>query len=330
MDGETTPPSWPIVVLGVPLALGGWIPELEAAVIGMTMAPAGLRQLGLVDRLASDGAMAGTEVRDAGDLLVVPGYRADADRRAKNRDKIIAVLPRVQERVAQLATEEPGARVLILGGECTIHPAVLAGLRRARGGARVALVWFDAHGDSHTTDTTPSGNVWGMPFALARGHGDAGLVAASGGGVVTDEDAALLGGQALEANEAWMLASSSVAHFGPGMLATPAGAAAFGAWAAVVRERVDGFYVAFDVDALDASGGWSVTLPEAGGMSLETACAAVRALAEIGPVLGIGFTTISLGHGDAERTADAVASLAVAAFSGDGRAGDGSRVDHRP
>jgi arginase len=320
MNGEIVPPPNPVVVLGVPLALGGWIPELEAAIIGMTKTPAGLRQRRLVDRLTSDEAMAGVDIRDAGDLLVEPGYRADADPRAKNRDEIIAVLPRIRERVADLATEAPYARLLVLGGECTIHPAVLGGLRDPRGGARIALVWFDAHGDSHTTETTPSGNVWGMPFALARGRGDAGLVAASGGGVVADEDSALMGGQALEAEEARMLASSGVAHFGPGMLATPAGMAAFEAWSSIVRERVDGFYVAFDADVLDASGGWAVTLPEPGGMSLETAHVAVRILAGIGPVVGIGFTTLSLGNGDAARTTDAVESLAIAVFGGGGRA----------
>lgn len=116
-----------------------------------------------------------------------------------------------------------------------------------------------------------------------------------------------------------MLTSSGVAHFGSGMLATSAGMAAFLAWSSVVRERVDGFYVAFDVDALDASSNIAVTLPEPGGLSLETATAAVRALAGIGPVLGIGFTTISLGNGDSDRTTDAVASLAIAALGGHGR-----------
>ncbi len=147
-----------------------------------------------------------------------------------------------------------GGATLVLGGDCTVHPAVLGALRDVHAGARVGLVWFDAHGDSHTTDTTPSGNVWGMAVALARVDvGDGGLVAASGGGVAADEDCALLGGQALEAEEAFMLTSSGVAHFGSGMLATPAGMAAFEAWSSVVGQRVDGFYVAFDVDALDSS-----------------------------------------------------------------------------
>ncbi len=321
MDGVTARPASLVLVLGVPLALGGWIPELEAAIIGMTKTPDGLRQHGLLERLASDEAMAGVDVRDAGDVPIEPAYRVDTDRRAKNRGEIIAVLPRIRARVADLIAVAPGARLLVLGGECTIHPVVLAALRDARAGARIGLVWFDAHGDSHTTGTTPSGNVWGMPLALARGRGDGGLVAASGGGVAADEDCALLGGQALEAEEAFMLTSSGVAHFGSGMLATPAGMAAYEAWSSVVRERVDGFYVAFDVDALDASSNIAVTLPEPGGLSLETATVAVRALARIGPVIGIGFTTISLGNGDAARTTEAVASLAIAAFGGDGRPG---------
>ena len=329
MNGTTAQPPSPVLVLGVPLALGGWIPELEAAIIGMTKAPAGLRQHGLLERLASDEAMAGVESAMPGDLPIEPGYRIDTDPRAKNRDEIIAVLPRIRARVADLVAEAPDARLLVLGGECTVHPAVLGALREVHAGARIGLVWFDAHGDSHTTDTTPSGNVWGMPFALARGRGDGGLVAASGGGAAADEDCALLGGQALEAEEAFMLTSSAVAHFGSGMLSTPAGMAAYEAWSSVVRQRVDGFYVAFDADVIDSSNGIAVTLPEPGGLSLETAWSAVRALARIGPVLGIGFTTISLGNGDAVRTTDAVASLAIAAFGADGRPGGGIPVPTR-
>ena len=69
---------------------------------------------------------------------------------------------------------DPDARLLVLGGDCTSQVGALAGLRRARPGARFGLVWFDAHGDFNTPDTTPSGNVWGMPFAMLCGRGDAG------------------------------------------------------------------------------------------------------------------------------------------------------------
>ena len=67
------------------------------------------------------------------------------------------------------------ARLLVLGGDCTTHAGAMAGIRRARPGIRLGLAWFDAHGDFNTPDTTPSGNVWGMPFAMACGRGDADL-----------------------------------------------------------------------------------------------------------------------------------------------------------
>ena len=305
----------PVVLIGVPFALGGWVAEMEDVIVGMSEAPAGMRQLGIADRIGSAPAMAGAELRDAGDILIEPAYRSAPDSRIKNHDLIIDNYPRIRDRVAnELIASGSEARLLALGGECSIHPAVLAGIRRAGSHRRIALVWFDAHGDFHTPETAWAGNLWSMPFALASGRGDAGLLAALDGTSVADEDCALMGGQVLDEVESRALAASRIAHFGAGMLSTDAGIAAFEAWATVVRQRVDGFYVAFDHDALDASGGWAVALPEPGGLSLETAVRAVRALAYVGPIVGFGATTISLGNGDGRRTVDATASLAVAAF----------------
>lgn len=183
---------------------------------------------------------------------------------------------------------------------------------------RLAIAWFDAHGDFNTPDVTPSGNVWGMPFAMICGRGDADLVAAAGGPTVREEDAALFGGQVLDEPESRSLAASRIAHFGAGMLETEAGRAAVDGWARVVAGQVEGLYIAFDMDCLDASGGWAVTMPEPGGLSFETAVATIRTLAAAIPVVGFGPTGITLANGDAERTADAIAGLSEAAL-GDAR-----------
>ena len=155
-----------------------------------------------------------------------------------------------------------------------------------------------------------------MPFAMICGRGDADLVAACDGPTVREEDAALLGGQVLDETESRMLAASRVAHFGAGMLGDRRGPRGAGGWARTVAARVDGLYIAFDMDCLDASGGWAVTMPEPDGLSLETALAAV----------------VDARRGDARRrlrgdrghpgerrcrsaTVDAVAALAEAAFA---------------
>ena len=300
----------PIAIVGVPTALGGHLS-------GMEFSPAGLRALGLVDLIRATPGLAGVELRDAGDLALEPGFRPDPDPRAKNRAEICAFLPRERDLVASALGGPDGlqTRLLIVGGDCTAHAGAMSGLRAARPDARYAIAWFDAHGDFNTPDTTPSGNVWGMPFAMLCGRGDPDLVAACDGPTVMEQDAALFGGQVLDETESRMLASSRVAGFGAGMLGTKAGLAAVEGWARSVATRVDGIYIAFDMDCLDGAEGWAVTMPEPDGLALETAVAAIRVMAAAMPVVGFGPTGVTLANGDGPKTAAGAATLAEAAFA---------------
>jgi arginase len=305
-----------IVMVGSPTALGGHFD-------GMERTPAELRARGLEARLRARPGLAGAELRDAGDVENEPGWIADEDPRARNRARICAYLPRLADHVAGALVGAPGdargalddAQLLVLGGDCTTHAGAMAGIRRARPGSRLGIAWFDAHGDFNTPATTPSGNVWGMPFAMICGRGESDLLQACDAPTAREEDAALLGGQVLDETESRMLAAARVAHFGAGMLDGDAGRAALAGWAGTVAKRVDAFYVAFDLDALDASGDWALAMPEPGGISLETAVGAVATIAAAGPIAGFGATAVLFGRGgDTERTVDAVASLAEAAL----------------
>ena len=194
----------PIAIVGVPTSLGGHLS-------GMERTPAGLRELGLLEGLRARPGLARVELRDAGDLTIDPGFRPDPDPRAKNRAAICEFLPRERDLVAASLGAGSGgddARLLILGGDCTAHAGAMAGLRAARPAARLAIAWFDAHGDFNTPDTTPSGNVWGMPFAMLCGRGDPDLVAAADGPTVMEQDAALFGGQVLDEAESRSFAAS--------------------------------------------------------------------------------------------------------------------------
>jgi len=305
-----------IIVVGSPTALGGHFG-------GMERTPVELRRLGLLERLVADPALASLRWRDAGDAVNEPGWAADADPRAKNRAAISAYLPRLADHVAGALAGAgpaagPAARLLLLGGDCTSHAGAVAGIRRARSAIRLGLAWFDAHGDFHTADTTPSGNVWGMPFAMLCGRGDGDLLAACDAPGVREEDAALLGGQVLDEAESRALAASPIAHFGAGMLATDAGRAALGAWAATVAGRVDAWYIAFDLDAIDATEGLAVAMPEPGGLSVADAERAVAIVASTGPVIGFGATAAMFRSSDpptsAERTIRAIGTLTGAAL----------------
>jgi arginase len=203
----------------------------------------------------------------------------------------------------------------MVGGDCTSHAGAMAGLKRRFPDSRLGIAWFDAHGDFNIPTTTPSGNVWGMPFAMLCGRGDPLLVAAVSGPTVKEEDAALLGAQVLDEQEARMLAASPIALFGSGMLGGPAGLAALETWARVVGDRTDGMYIAFDLDALDQSEGVSVAMPEPKGLSLFTATVALRLLAATNRIVGFGPTATMPRVGvDLARHADIVAQLTEAAL----------------
>jgi arginase len=237
----------------------------------------------------------------------------------KNRDRIIEYLPRLTAAIEAALGSGGGAttdaRLLLLGGDCTSHTSAMAALKRRHPKDRLAIAWFDAHGDFNTPTTTPSGNVWGMPFAMLCGRGDSGLVAACEGPTVLEEDAALIGGQVLDQMESRMLAASPVAHFGAGMMADVAGLAALEAWARVVGNRCDGLYVAFDLDAIDSTEPLSVAMPERGGLSVWTAVVALRLLAASNKIVGFGATAAMPRSGfDLMRTADVVAQLSEAAL----------------
>jgi arginase len=308
-------PRSTIAVIGSPTALGGHFG-------GMERTPAELRRAGLLEAIATRPGLAEIDWQDRGDAPNQPGWAADPDPRAKNRALLRDYLPRLAGHVADATTiaaaggSTAARRLVVLGGDCTTHPAAMAGLRRSRPGLRLGLAWFDAHGDFNTPDTTPSGNVWGMPFAMACGRGDDDLVAAVVGPSVREADAALLGGQVLDETESRMLAASGVAQFGPGMLADPAGLAALLAWAGVVGDRIDGWYIAFDLDALDGADGYSLAMPEPDGLALATAIGAIRAIAAGGPVLGFGATAaMARPDVDLGATVTAIADLTEAAFA---------------
>jgi len=151
------------------------------------------------------------------------------------------------------------ARPIALGGCCCTHVGAARGL--ARRVDRLAVVWIDAHGDLNTPETSPSGNLWGMPFRMLLD-----------GGVVAPEDAALVGARNLDPPESEFIAEIGIDDSLDRALA-----------------GVDAAYVALDLDVLDPSE-VDALIPEPGGPSPGEIEELVRDIAGRTPIAGMGVT----------------------------------------
>ncbi|HEU4943111.1 MAG TPA: arginase family protein [Gaiellaceae bacterium] len=162
-----------------------------------------------------------------------------------------------------LALELP-ERPLVLGGCCCAHIGAVEALAARHG--RIAVVWFDAHGDLNTVESSPSGNEWATPLRMLL---DSGAVGA--------EDVVLVGARNLDPPEEEFIAAHGIA-LGPE--AVPG-----------ALEGTTGAYVAVDFDSLTDEE-VAPFMPEPGGLSLAEAEEVLAGVRERNRVLGVGLTAM--------------------------------------
>jgi len=156
-------------------------------------------------------------------------------------------------------------RPLVLGGCCCAHIGAFEGLATRYG--RLALVWLDAHGDLNTPESSPSGDLWGMPLRMLLDSGS-----------VEAHDVLLLGARNLDPPEREFIASIGLAT-DPSDLDR-------------VLEGTEGIYVALDCDVFEPDGIRSF-MPEPGGYSVDQTEALFAQIAERAPVLGAGLSGLA-------------------------------------
>ena len=162
MKDRTIPTRDRVDVIGVPMDLG-------ASRRGVGMGPYAVRYARLHERLAKLGI---AHIEDHGNLHVPIREKAAQD---EDNAKFFGTIRSVCDELAGVVERalHAGGFPVVLGGDHSIAMGTLAGLTRARGYAP-GLVWIDAHSDINSPDTSPSGNVHGMPlwFALENGFAD--------------------------------------------------------------------------------------------------------------------------------------------------------------
>jgi arginase len=144
------------------LAVIGAALDLGAGRRGVDMGPSAIRYAGLDERLQS----LGFECDDLGNVgAATPEATESGDPHARFLSQIKETCAGIAKKV--VAAVDDGHLPIVLGGDHSIALGTLGGLASSRGPG--GAVWFDAHGDLNTPETSPSGNVHGMPLAAALG-----------------------------------------------------------------------------------------------------------------------------------------------------------------
>ena len=195
--------------------------------------------------------------------------------------------------VADAVAGDRGCPV-VYAGDCVSIIGVTAGLQRR--GIDAALLFFDAHGDFHTWETSQSGFIGGMPLAMVAGRGEQTIVEGAGATPLPEERAWLVDGRDLDPGEDAAVEGAAIHHVSADRL---------------LDVLPDGdLHLHIDVDVVDPSDMPAVNYPAPGGPSLEQIRGVVEAIHATGRVRAFSISSWNPAYEGAERAADATDTLA--------------------
>jgi arginase len=286
-----------IRIIGVPMDLG-------ASRRGVDMGPSALRVAGLQSRLKQ----LGRQVEDEGNVPVPQAEEQPyGEKKARYLDEIAQTCKGLAEMVRKTLDED--IFPLVLGGDHSIAVGTVAGAAAHfnKTGKRIGVIWLDAHGDMNTPESSPSGNIHGMPLASIMGFGPPELVDLAGiKPMVEPRNVALVGIRDLDSKERRFAKESGVHVFTMrdiderGMREVMAEALRF------AGDDTAGIAVSLDMDFVDPSDAPGVGTPVRGGVTYREAHLALEMIAdsramvsfelvEINPVIDLHNTTALLG-----------------------------------
>ncbi|RME54410.1 MAG: arginase [Caldilineae bacterium] len=299
--------QYPIRILGIPMDLG-------QARRGVDMGPSAVRYAGLYDRLKH----LGHQVEDAGNVPV-PGRDETAVQAQswtetdggglRHLPAVVAACEAIY-RVAKECAATPEVPVF-LGGDHSIAIGTVAGAASA---GPVGLLWIDAHGDFNTPETSPSGNIHGMPVAVLTGQGHPDLVnLGHTGPKLRPQDIVMIGVRDLDPLERVNLAASGVTVFTMRDV-DELGMATVARRALTRLNHLDRIHVSLDMDAIEPETAPGVGTPVTGGLTFREAHLAMEILAESRKMSSLDVVEINPILDQGNRTAELAVALIASAF----------------
>jgi arginase len=283
-----------IRIIGVPMDLG-------ASRRGVDMGPSALRVAGLQARIKQ----LGHQVEDIGNISVKqPEEMSYGEKRAKYLAEIADACKDLGA-IVEKSLEESMLPV-VLGGDHSIAAGTLSGIASyfKKKEKKIGLIWLDAHGDINTPESSPSGNVHGMPLAAAMGYGAVELVELQGfKPKVEPQNISLVGIRDLDSQEKKLAKKSGVHVFTMrdiderGMREVMSDALKY------AMDDTDGISVSLDMDFVDPSDAPGVGTPVRGGVTYREAHLAMEMIADTEAMVSLEIVEINPVIDEHNRTA---------------------------
>jgi arginase len=294
-----------VTLIYVPLHLGG-------SHRGVSMGPAAMRVAELAQRIERFGFRVDSEI----EIIIAPSVCwVENISTAKCVPEITAVSKDVAEAVE--AALHKGTIPITIGGDHSLAIGSIAGCANyyRKIEEEFGLVWFDAHGDINTPDTTASGNVHGMPLACSLGIGDKRLTELLGfSPKVSGDKTVLIGIRDIDAGEREIINSSGITAFTIKDIDQYGLGKVLDASLEALGPNVRGIHLSFDIDVMDPDAAPGVSTPAIGGITYREAHLALEMLAEARLVRSIDIVELNPAFDIRNRTAEMSVELILSAL----------------
>jgi arginase len=296
----------PLAVIGVPLDLG-------AGRRGVDMGPSALRLAGLKKELAALGC----DVSDFGNLVVTEAESIREPGAANAH--YLKEISRACERLAGLVilALAQGLKPVIVGGDHSISAGSVAGVSShfKSKGQNIGLIWMDAHADMNTPQSTPSGNVHGMPLACTTGFGPPELVQLMEfAPKVNPANVALIGIRDVDLEERRNVRDIGVKAYTMRDIDERGLRAVMEEAIGHVTKDTTGFHLSLDMDFLDPQYAPGVGTAVPGGATYREAHLAMEMLSDTGKMLSMDVVEVNPVIDEANRTAKLAVELVLSAM----------------
>ncbi len=287
-------------IIGVPMDLG-------QSRRGVDMGPSAMRYAGMVERLEA----LGYSIDDCGDIEIGQAERRDTASKLKN----LKAVAEASEKLADKITEEmeKDRFPIILGGDHSIAIGTLAGVSKAS--ENMGVIWYDAHGDLNTDETSPSGNIHGMPLAVGLGIGDPVLTKIGGDHPkVKPENVIIIGARSLDEGERTLIKQKGIKVYTMHEIDKVGMTTVISEAIDYLKENTDGVHLSLDLDGLDPMDAPGVGTPVNGGISFRESHLAMEMLAAADILTSAEFVEVNPILDDKNRTASVAVDLAGSLF----------------